>query len=464
VPRPKLASIRVRTTLAAAAAAAVCFGSGALWLRHELYADRFEASVALAASDVRDLAVADASGNTERMTAWYQDADWVALDGANRVRADHSRQIVDPARWRAAGHAQPNGVHLAEIDGVTFAEADVWTGTDGRVTLDPPYLSDVVTGVYVDPAVAGTRVTYFMRVSPADAGSAVDPLLVLGLPAAVLLVAAVAWFTAGRTLKPVERIVRAVSDELATITSARLDHRVPVPDTGDEIEALALTTNTMLGRLQETVDRQRRFITDAAHELRSPLAGLRNTIEVARAHPDRPAALDVVLSSAVRLQTLTDDLLLLARSGPHPSTPVDLAAIAEEQVAERQGGEVTFTASLTGPALVTGDQLQLERLVRNLLDNAARHAAGAVTVTVSAAPAGIVVEVTDDGEGIAPADRERVFEPFTRLDDARTRDSGGTGLGLAIVHDIATRHGARVHVDNAPGARFTVRFPTPLPA
>ena len=467
--------MRVRTTLAATAAAAICFGSGALWLRHELYVNRFQASTVQTAAGARALADADASGTGRRPADGS--ARWLAIDGGDVVRATESTDRrraagltghgdlpakVDPARLRAGLRHLGSGISqvTVRLDGrpATFVAADVPAGARTFV------VADVRAG-------ARTGVTYFVLVSPAEAEAAVDavdPVLATGLPVAVLLVAAVAWFTAGRALKPVAALVEAVSDELAAITSAELDRRVPVPDTGDEIEALALTTNATLNRLEEAAARQRRFITDAAHELRSPLAGLRNTVEVARAGTvaaDRPAALDVVLASALRLQDLTEDLLLLARlerPGTRPEHHVDLAAIAEEQVAERQyggGGRVAFTAVVTGPAVVTGDQLQLERLVRNLLDNADRHARAAVTITVSAAGAEVVTEVVDDGAGIAAADRERAFEPFTRLDEARARDVGGSGLGLAIVQDIAARHGGRIQVDNAPGARFTLRLP-----
>jgi signal transduction histidine kinase len=487
VDRWERASIRARTTLAATAAAAICFGTGAFWLRHELYANRYEASIAQALSDAPGLAVAHASGNDDRMLR-YEGFRWIAIDAANRIRAtdtnqkatvegapvvspDPLREKVDPARLRSAVRLLTNGTEKATVqlgdDTATFVVADVWTDRTGHIVLDPPYLVRPDAGVYIDPAVAPSRVSYFVLVSPAEAEAAtraVDPVLIVALPAAVALIAAVAWLSVGRALRPVE----AISDELAAITAANLNRRVPVPDTGDEIEGLALTTNATLDRLEDAVTRQRRFVADAAHELRSPLAGLRNTVEVAQATAapeDLPAALDVVLASTRRLQDLTDDLLLLARLDrpeTRPRTPVDLAAVVEEQVAERRygdGGRVEFTATVTGPVVVPGDQRQLERLVRNLLDNADRHADTAVSVAVSRAGGEAVVEVVDDGGGIDPEDRELVFQPFTRLDDARARDSGGTGLGLAIARNIAAGHGGRIEVDNVPGARFTVHLP-----
>ncbi|MFG1604836.1 sensor histidine kinase [Actinoplanes sp. NPDC049265] len=432
--------IRLRTALAATAAAAICFGAGALWLRHELYANRLQASVAQARSEVNGLALAHASGNAGLMGPYRE------------------------TRWFRSGLNGPTPHSTTD----TYVRADVWTGPDGRVTQSPPYLREADGTTRIVPAVARTRVSYYLLVSPAEAEAATraaDPLLLVALPVGIAVVAAVAWFAAGRALRPVD----AISGELRAITSASLDRRVPVPSTGDEIEALARTTNATLDRLAQAADRQRRFVADAAHELRSPLAGLRSTVEVARAHTEPaalPAVLDVVLTSARRLQDLTDDLLLLARldgAGAGPGQPVDLAATAEEQIAERQlagDGRVTFTlAAASAPAVVTGDRLQLERLLRNLLDNAARHARGTVLVRVTAGDGTVVTEVVDDGDGIDPADRDRIFQPFTRLDDARARDSGGTGLGLAIVRDIAARHHGRVEVGNGPGAHFTVVLP-----
>ncbi|GAA1642976.1 sensor histidine kinase [Actinoplanes couchii] len=476
-------STRARTTVAATAAAAICFGAGALWLRDELYANSFQASVVQTASRVNDLAVAHASGSDERMAA-FEGARWIAVDLGDRIRAtdvnrratdtsapvvtpDPLLQQVNPVRLGSGLRGPKNGItwSTATVDGVerTFVVGYVWTGTDGRTLLEPPVVDGPDGSRSYDPAVEPSRVAYYVLV-PTDgaeaATGAVDPLLGVALPLSMALIAGVAWFSVGRALKPVE----AISAELAAITSANLDRRVPVPDTGDEITVLAETTNATLDRLEDAVTRQRRFVADAAHELRTPLAALRNTAEVARA-ATASADLDVVLSSALRLQDLTDDLLLLARldrAETRPPAAVDLAAIVEEQVAERQYRRTAgpeFTAELTGPAMVDGDRRQLERLLRNLLDNAGRHANATVTVTVAAAGDRVTVEVLDDGAGIAPEDRERIFQPFTRLDDARARDSGGTGLGLAIARTITAAHHGSLEVGDAPGGRFVLHLP-----
>ncbi|MEU8610870.1 ATP-binding protein, partial [Actinoplanes sp. NPDC048791] len=205
---------------------------------------------------------------------------------------------------------------------------------------------------------------------------------------------------------------------------------------------------------------------DAAHELRSPLAGLRNTVEVAATHG---GAVDpeVLRTGTERLQRLIDDLLLLARlerTTPARGKPVDVAAIAEELVGERRyrvPPDERFVVLAEGPAQVIGREEELARMLRNLLDNASRYARDRITVTVAEAEPGIVrVEVSDDGPGIPQADREQVFERFARVDQARDRRHGGAGLGLAIARDIAVRHGGSLYAaDTTSGARLVAELP-----
>lgn len=217
--------------------------------------------------------------------------------------------------------------------------------------------------------------------------------------------------------------------------------------------------------LEASVGRQRRFVADASHELRSPIASLRTQLEVGAAHPE---LLDVpgAVADTVRLQGLATDLLLLARldAGERPGrTEVDLGSLVREAVSQRVADRIPPEVSVAdaGPLEVTGSRGQLARVVGNLLDNAERHAEHAVAVSVRADRGDVLVEVTDDGAGVPEAERDRIFERFVRLDDARSRDDGGAGLGLAIARDVATRHGGTLAVGAASGggARFTLRLP-----
>jgi signal transduction histidine kinase len=280
-------------------------------------------------------------------------------------------------------------------------------------------------------------------------------VMLIGFPLLLVVVAAVTWLVTGRALRPVE----GIRSEMAAITASEdLARRVPEPATHDEIARLARTTNETLAALEASVERQRRFVADASHELRSPIASLRTQLEVAAAHPEL-LDLDGAVEDTVRLQHLAADLLLLARldAGERPADArVDLSALAREEAAGRTG--VTVDAE---PVEVTGSRGQLGRVLANLLDNGRRHARERVTVTVRREGDRAVLAVADDGEGVAEADRERIFERFVRLDAARSRDDGGAGLGLAIARDVAVRHGGTLTAGAAPagGALFELRLP-----
>ncbi|MFD4033687.1 sensor histidine kinase [Streptomyces sp. NPDC058637] len=296
-----------------------------------------------------------------------------------------------------------------------------------------------------------------------EAVGTVRGAMLTGLPVLLAVVAGVTWLVTRRALRPVEGIRR----ELSAITASEdLRRRVPEPDSRDEIARLARTTNETLTVLEASVERQRRFVADASHELRSPIASLRTQLEVGEAHPE---LLDVpgAVADTVRLQGLATDLLLLARldAGERPGrAAVDLGTLVREEVSQRAGDRIPVAVSVADGVLeVTGSRGQLSRVVGNLLDNAERHAEHSVAVAVTRERGDVLVEVTDDGSGVPEAERERVFERFVRLDDARTRDDGGAGLGLAIARDVAARHGGTLDVGTAPegGARFTLRLPAP---
>lgn len=290
--------------------------------------------------------------------------------------------------------------------------------------------------------------------------------LTTGVPLVALLTGFLVHAMVARSLRPVEAIRR----ELADITGQSLDRRVPVPATEDVIADLARTTNATLDRVEAAATRQREFTADAAHELRSPLAALRAQLESSLRHPEsvddwrevvREATTDVI-----RLQRLADDLLLLAGQGAAPRLrePVDLSALAEDLVREHQhlpeSAALRLRCEAPAPAVLPGNPIHLDRLLRNLLANACRHARREVTVTVARTGPDLLLTVHDDGPGIPPADRTRVFDRFTRLDTARTRAIGGTGLGLPIARDLATAHGGTLTIaDSARGARLVARFP-----
>lgn len=287
-------------------------------------------------------------------------------------------------------------------------------------------------------------------------------ILLVGIPVLIAFVGVTVWVIIGRALHPVE----AIRSQVAAIGDSDLDRRVPVPDTDDEIGRLAGTMNEMLSRLEQGSARQRRFVADASHELRSPLATIRSELEVSRAHPQQvnwSVMTGEVLEEAIRMQRLIDDLLLLARSDskerPNRAVAVDLDDVVLDQVARlKSSTKIAIDVSGVSGAQVLGDAAALARMVRNLLENAVRYARQRVLVTVYEDAGLARLTVEDDGPGVAQKDRDRIFDRFTRLDEARDRDHGGTGLGLAIVKEIVGHHDGVVSVSDTDGggARFSV--------
>jgi signal transduction histidine kinase len=283
------------------------------------------------------------------------------------------------------------------------------------------------------------------------------------VPVVVTLVAAIVWWLVGRTLRPVEDI----RSEVDGIDSGDLHRRVPVPRHDDEIGRLARTMNRMLERIEASVDRQRRFVADASHELRSPLTRLRTEIDVSLAGEsfDR-RSLESLQEEVEATQRLVDDLLHLARSDASSATIhaqlVDLDDIVlRESEAARADGRIDVDVSGVSAVEVMGDRGQLTRAIRNVSDNARRHAASRVSFTLGERDGMAVLTITDDGPGIPPDQAAIVFERFGRLDDSRSRTTGGTGLGLAIAREIVERHAGTVELDTThhPGASFVLTLP-----
>ncbi|MFQ5556810.1 MAG: ATP-binding protein [Acidimicrobiales bacterium] len=284
-------------------------------------------------------------------------------------------------------------------------------------------------------------------------------------PFGVLGAGLVTWLLAGRALRPVAEITARTSE----ITSGTLDERVPEPGTGDEIDRLARTVNGMLDRLEVDDQRLRQFVSDASHELRSPVAVLRTEAEVALQRPDSTTVDELargVLGEVGRLQRIVEDLLVLARREegrpPAPAEPLDLDDVLLAEATRKRAVAMDVSAVSGGRVRIGSDAAT--GMIAHLLDNAARHAASRVVVGLRTEPDGATVTlwVDDDGPGVAPAERERVFERFTRLEAARTRDTGGAGLGLAVVKATTEDLGGSVTVVDSPlgGARFVVHLPS----
>ncbi|MEU4240144.1 ATP-binding protein [Actinoplanes sp. NPDC026619] len=288
--------------------------------------------------------------------------------------------------------------------------------------------------------------------------------LLVAFPLLVAMLAVIMWRTLGAALRPVEAL-RAGAEE---ITGGTREGRLPVPESRDEVYRLAVTLNGMLHRLDAARARQRAFVADAAHELRSPLTNMRTELEVAQRLPDTdwPALSADLLTDVDRLSRLVDDLLLLARSddGAPPGRPVaarmaevDLGVLVAEVAARYT--DISYDRP-AAPITATVEPDAIGRAVANLLGNAERHARTTVRVEVVDEGGFARITVTDDGPGIPAADRERVFDRFTRLDDARARDAGGSGLGLAIVRELVRRHHGTVTLgDASPGLRVDIRLP-----
>jgi signal transduction histidine kinase len=292
-------------------------------------------------------------------------------------------------------------------------------------------------------------------------------LLAVSSPLLVVLVAWATHLLVGGALRPVEQIRARV----ASISTEHLDERVPVPPTGDEIAHLAQTMNAMLARLESGHAVQRRFVSDASHELRSPLATISTALDLAH---KRPEMLDTALidesliPEARRMRELIEDLLLLARADEHQLShrpgDVDLDDILNAEHARLHGNSVLTVRSSISAVRVTGDARQLTRMVRNLVDNAARHASSIVELRCELHGGVAVTRVADDGPGIPREQWTNVFGRFVRLDASRTRDAGGSGLGLAIVAEIVAAHHGTVQVSDrvGGGACFTVTLPADI--
>jgi len=448
----RLASVRVRTTVGATfivALALAVAGLGVVTVLRRSMIDNIDDSLRLRGADITAIVE---SGTLPDDAAIEGDEDGFVqiVDSAGNVLAA-SRNIDGEPELTDAAPGSTLDLPVSPVDDGTFRVHIHQTDTDGALT--------VIVGRSLEDADAATATVAWS--------------LLTGIPALVLIVGATTWIVVGRALRPVD----AIRAQVADIGGTDLHRRVPTPPADDEIGRLATTMNEMLDRLEAASDRQRRFVSDASHELRTPIAIVRHEIDVARADTDadRDQVIEDIAVENRRMQELVDDLLLLARQDQaHIAAEravadraiVDLDDLALVEAHRTRGASTPIDATGLAEAQVYGDERQLARVIRNLLDNAVRHARTGVAITVTTDTGSVHLTVDDDGPGILPSDRHRVLERFTRVDGDRSRDAGGAGLGLAIADDIVSNHGGTLAVTDSPrlgGARFVVTLPAAQP-
>ncbi|MEV5069462.1 HAMP domain-containing histidine kinase [Microbacterium sp. LMI12-1-1.1] len=424
-------SLRTRITAASTLVVAAALVGGAL------------AFYGILSVSIREATVRAAETRAEQLAARIDAEGPAVVTGLD----DDIAQVLDEGGRVVATSEEADSGDLPDIDGAPAITYDDEPMVVVREDLDDGGALLLAVSVEDDQSTLAT----------------VAVLLVVAVAGVVALVAAITWWVVGRALRPVERIRLEVDD----ISADRLDRRVAVPASGDEIAALAGTMNRMLDRLDAAAAAQRRFVSDASHELRSPLATIRQHAELAQLHPEATSIDDlagVVHDEGLRMQDLVDALLLLTRLDESPAIQheaVDLDDLAFAEITRLRAGGAVVDGSGIHAARVRGDVRLLGRLVRNLADNAARHARSAVAIGVLERDGQVLLTVDDDGPGVPAAERERIFERFVRLDEARARDAGGSGLGLAIVRAIAEAEGGSVGVEDSQlgGARFSVVLP-----
>ena len=445
-------SLRVRVLAAATAGVTVVLVAGGLLLGRVLEESLVRSAVEGSRLRARDLAALAAEGALPVPVPITSDDEALVqvVDGAGRVVSASANVTGEPdLRLPRARVGEETVVSVAQLP----------VGEHGRFEV-------VVLGV----AAPRGPVTIYVAVSRAEIRETVlqaGAVALAGLPPIVAVLALLVWILVGRTLRPVEQIRRDVE----ALSVRHPEGRVSEPPRLDEIGRLARTMNAMLARLEDATSRQRRFVADAAHELRSPIASLRAQLETARAsrRPDWEAISADLLADTVRMGRLSEQLLTLARADAGAlrirSETVDLDDVVERVASgvAGQAGDRGVDLDVRGvrPAQVHGDATLLELVVRNLVDNAVRHARTRVAVASGMEGATAVLTVDDDGPGVPPDRRDEVFVRFVRLDSARDRDAGGAGLGLAIARDIALAHAGDLRLEASPegGARAVLSLP-----
>jgi signal transduction histidine kinase len=444
-------SLRLRLTVAGVALAAALFAIGgtiAITLYHRSLTSSVQHSVAQTASAVASRAANQVFPDPIPMPTGPDIPRVQVLDSTNKVVGGDPLSASKPAMFRLPAGVREQQAVVSKFALLHGATADVYA-----VRVQSPVGAEtIVVALSLDPVSARTLVA-----TEATASLCAVALVVVGV---------VAWLTAGRVLRPVERMrTRAVAITASGDLSGRL------PESGsDELSRLSETLNGMLGSLETSVDRQRRFVADAAHELRTPLAGLIATLEVAKEHPDTTgeATSDELISELLgghrRLGRTVNDLLVMAAldgQAQFSMVPVDLAGVVTDCSRRSVPDGVTLQVGNLDRVVVLGNESQLSRVVGNLVDNALRYATSTVELSLSAADGWASISVLDDGPGIPEPDRERIWGRFVRLDNDRSRPSGGSGLGLAMVRELAQTHGgtAQVRAPISRGAEFVIKLP-----
>jgi signal transduction histidine kinase len=441
-------SLRSRMIMVTATVVALVLVVGGALILLAVKTELVDAADEVGDANAMDIAELASAGSLPRPLPFMQDTEAA-------VQVVSNGQVLTQTVNVEGNHAfdlplEPPGVsEVQEVDSLPVAEPGPY-----RVTARGVATPEGPATIYVAISIEDVE----------DTMEAATGVGAIGLAVLLLALSGVMWLLVGRTLAPVERIRQQAS----AITGRQLDRRVLEPIQQDEIGRLARTVNAMLARLQDSAERQSRFVADAAHELLSPVASLRAQLEIAQ---DRQggigdgASVPDLLQETMRMQTLIDRLLLLARTDAGELAPrrvmVDLDDTIYDVVSSLIHPRVPVDLTGVHPVQVTGDPDLLEQVVRNLVQNAVRHAGQQVRVGLRAEDGRAVITVDDDGPGIPMERRDEVFQRFTRLDAARDRKGGGVGLGLAIATEIVRAHSGSIEVDRAPigGARFRLQLP-----
>jgi signal transduction histidine kinase len=413
-------------------------GDAGLWKRLRAITGSIRWRVTVAAVAVVGAALV--AGSVAMLAFLHRESDH-RIRSAARLRAQEIAAVIragETPRTLAVDDEEEVLIQILDRGGVVVASSPNMAGRPAVAQVEPGETTRIAsTPIENEPSIvaaeaasgpAGAFTVLVARTASDESTGDVADLLQWGVPLVLLVVGATTWRAVDRALTPT------------------------------------------LDKLEAAQARQRRFVGDASHELRSPLAAVRQHAEVALAHPERTGTAKLartVLDESTRMQRLVEDLLLLARADEGSidlrRAPVDVDDIVFD-VAGRLRRSAAHQVDTTGVSAgrVAGDESQLRRVVQNLADNAARHARGQVSFSLAEGSGRTRLCVDDDGGGVPEDERQRVFERFVRLDDARSRDEGGNGLGLAIVAEIVAAHGGTVTVGRSPlgGARFEVVLPS----